>query len=103
MIALPKPQKGKKKSSSNKSNLTEETMIEISEKLGEALEFKNEMTITTYNRGKYEKFTGVIQSANPETKMITFDIGNFQYHKISANIIVDVEKEKVFYAFSFSW
>lgn len=90
MTAIPKPPK-KKKSSNSKPVLTEDKMIELSEKLGEALEFKNEVTITTYRNGKYEKFTGVIQSANPETKIITFDVGNYQYHKISANIIVDVE------------
>ncbi|WP_162985773.1 YolD-like family protein [Virgibacillus sp. Bac330] len=56
--------------------------------MADALEFKNEITITTYNRGQYEKFTGVIQSANAETKMITFDVGKFM---VSANIIVDVE------------
>ncbi|MFU0790629.1 MAG: YolD-like family protein [Virgibacillus proomii] len=91
MTAVPKPPKTKKRSASNRPNLTEDKMIELSEKLGEALEFKNEVTITTYRNGKYEKFTGVIQSANPETKMITFDVGNYQFHKISANIIVDVE------------
>jgi hypothetical protein len=53
--------------------------------------FKNEITITTYRNGKYEKFTGVIQGANPETKIITFDAGNYEYRKISTNIIVDVE------------
>ncbi|WP_258871969.1 YolD-like family protein [Virgibacillus dokdonensis] len=62
--------------------------FEVTKKLADALEFKNEITITTYNRGQYEKFTGVIQCANAETKMITFDVGKFM---ISANIIVDVE------------
>lgn len=90
MSSVPKPPK-RKKSSSNKPNLTEDKMIELSEKLADALEFKNEVTITTYNRRKYEKFTGVIQSANPETKMINFQTNNFENHKISANIIVDVE------------
>ncbi|GAA0429364.1 hypothetical protein GCM10008934_18730 [Virgibacillus salarius] len=65
--------------------------MEISERLADALDFRNEVTITTYRKGKYEKFTGIIQSANPETKMITFSVGNFEHHKISANIIVGVE------------
>ncbi|KNE22497.1 YolD-like family protein [Virgibacillus pantothenticus] len=90
MSSVPKPPK-KKKSSNSKPVLTEDKMIELSEKLADALEFKNEITITTYNRGRYEKFTGVIQSANPETKMITFDVGYFEHYKISANIIVDVK------------
>ncbi|GGJ50841.1 YolD-like family protein [Virgibacillus salexigens] len=91
MASVPKPPKTKKKSANNKPNLTEDRQLEISEKLADALDFKNEVTITTYRKGKYEKFTGVIQSANAETKMITFDVGNFEHHKISANLIVEVE------------
>ncbi|WP_121605378.1 YolD-like family protein [Virgibacillus sp. Bac332] len=91
MTAVPKPPKGKKKSASNSPKMTEDKLLEISERLADALEFKNEVTITTYRKGKYEKFTGIIESANPETKMITFNVGNFEHHKISANIIVDIE------------
>lgn len=55
------------------------------------MEFKNEVTITTYQRGNYEEFTGIIQSANADKKMITFQEG-FNQLKISANTIVDIEK-----------
>ena len=66
-------------------------MMEINEKLAEAIEFETEIAITTYSSKKYEKFTGVIKSVNKETKMITFDTGALDYLKISANIIVGVE------------
>lgn len=90
LLSVPKPSKSKRKNVSNKPVMTEDKMMEIAEKLGEALEFKNEVKITTYQHGKYEEFKGVIQAADPNTKMITFQEG-FNQLKISANIIVDIE------------
>lgn len=90
MTAIPKPAKSKKQST-QAPKLTEFEQMEIAEKLADALEFETEITITIYNRKKYERFTGVIRKADHNTKMITFDTGEFEHHKISANIIVGVE------------
>ncbi|MEI3605897.1 YolD-like family protein [Pseudogracilibacillus sp. SE30717A] len=51
MLAVPKPSKSKKKAVNNKPDTSEDRMIEIAEKLGEALEFKSEVTISTYQHG----------------------------------------------------
>lgn len=89
MTFVPKPAKSKKKKSEGAPKLNEFEQLEIAEKLADALEFQEEITITTYRNKKYEKFTGIIRNADPNTKIITFDNGGLDHYKISANIIVD--------------
>ncbi|GGE47437.1 hypothetical protein GCM10011391_27800 [Pullulanibacillus camelliae] len=91
MTAVPKPTKTKKSNKTAGPQLTEDDLIEIGERLAEAYEYKTTITITTFFRKKYETFTGIIKGVNPETKMISFDVGELDPIKINANIIVDVK------------
>ncbi|WP_339165344.1 YolD-like family protein [Siminovitchia sp. FSL W7-1587] len=90
-LAVPKPPKTTKKSSSSGPKLTEFDLIEIGEKIEDAIEYGTTVTITTYRNKRFEKFTGVIKSGNPNTRMLTMDIGEIDDIKISVNIIVDVK------------
>ncbi len=87
--AIPKPasEKGKVKT----PKLTEDDFLEIGERISEAIEYRSEITITVYRYGNYEKYTGIIKSANAQTKMLVFDDGGLDDLKISLNIIVAVE------------
>lgn len=64
MYAVPKPEKTKAVSV---PKLTEEDFIEIGEKIGEALEYENEVEITIYHSKQHESFTGIITSADSQT------------------------------------
>lgn len=90
MNSLQKPKKTKKEST-QAPKLTEDDYIEIGEKLADAHEFETEVTITTFRNKEYENFTGAIRGMDPNTKMISFDVGELDYIKISANIIVGIK------------
>lgn len=88
MTAIPKPKKTYKTSEAPK--LTEEDFEEIGEKINEALEFKNEVEITTYHQKQFASARGVVASANSQTGKLTLQAG-YEEIKININSIVSVK------------
>ncbi len=88
MTAIPKPKKSTK--SSDAPKLTEEDFEEIGEKIAEALEFKNEVEITTYHQKQYESARGVVTSADSQTGKLTVEVG-YEEIKININSIVSIK------------
>ncbi|MEK5038744.1 YolD-like family protein [Sporosarcina sp. FSL K6-3457] len=88
MRAVPKPKKTYK--SSDAPKMTEEDFEEIGEKINEALEFKNEVEITTYHQKQFESAKGVITSADGQTGKLTMQVG-YDERKININSIVSVK------------
>lgn len=88
MTAVPKPKKSTK--SSDAPKLTEEDFIEIGEKINEALEFKNEVEITTYHSKQYETARGVVTSADSQTGKLTMQVA-YEEIKININSIVSIK------------
>lgn len=88
MTAIPKPKKSTKSSAAPK--LTEEDFEEIGERINEALEFKNEVEITTYHLKQYESARGVITSADGQIGKLTLQVG-YEEIKININSIVSVK------------
>lgn len=88
MTAVPKPKKSTK--SSDAPKLTEEDFIEIGERINEALEFKNEVEITTYHQKQFETARGVVTNADSQTGKLTMQVG-YEERKININSIVSVK------------
>ena len=89
MRAVPKPPKSN--SGSQRPKLTESDYEEIGEKIGEALEFQTEVTITIYFEKKLESVTGIIKSADSQTGKLTLESSPFNSVKINIMSIVSVE------------
>ncbi|WP_203249216.1 YolD-like family protein [Sporosarcina beigongshangi] len=87
MTAIPKPKKTN--NSVAGPQLTEYDFIEIGEKIGEALEFGNEVEITTYHLKQYESARGIITSADGQKGKLTLQVG-LEDVTISINAIVSV-------------
>ncbi len=87
MTAIPKP----KKTNNNVAvaQLTEYDFIEIGEKIEEALEFGNEVEITTYHLKQYESARGIVTGADGQKGKLTLRVG-FEDINISINAIVSV-------------
>ena len=88
MTAIPKPKKTYKSSEAPK--MTEEDFEEISGKINEALEFKNEVEITTYHQKQFESARGVVTSADGQIGKLTMQVG-YEEIKINMNSIVSVK------------
>lgn len=88
MRAVPKPKKTYKSSEAPK--LTEEDFEEIGEKINEALEFGNEVEITTYHQKQFASARGVVTSADGQTGKLTMQAG-YEEIKININSIVSVK------------
>lgn len=88
MTAIPKPKKTNKSDAG--AQLTEYDFIEIGEKIAEALEFGNEVEITTYHLKQYESAKGIITSADSQKGKLTLRVG-FEDVTISINAIVGVK------------
>ena len=88
MSAVPKPKVTKNVVASPK--LTEEEFMEIGEKIGEALEFNNEVVITVFAQKRYETVVGKITSADAQTGFLKLQVG-FDSVRININNIVSVE------------
>ncbi|QNK87726.1 YolD-like family protein [Sporosarcina sp. resist] len=88
MAAIPKPKDTKKSVAGPK--LTEYDFLEIGEKISDALEFKNEVEITTYQRKQHEKFVGIVKDADGQKGVLTMQIG-YEDIKINMNNIVSVK------------
>lgn len=88
MTAVPKPKKSTK--SSDAPKLTEEDFEEIGEKINEALEFKNEVEITTYHQKQFETARGVVTNADSQTGKLTMRVG-YEEIKININSIVSIK------------
>lgn len=89
MTAIPKPTKTKKSGVAG-PQLTESDFIEIGEKIGEALEFKNEVEITTFHRKQFESARGIVTSADGQTGTLNLR-SNYETIKINMNSIVSVK------------
>lgn len=89
MTAIPKPPKTKKSAAAG-PQLTESDFIEIGEKIGEALEFENEVEITTYQRKQFESARGIVTSADGQTGTLNLRV-NHEDIKINMNSIVSVK------------
>lgn len=87
MTAIPKPKKTHKSGAG--PQLTEYDFIEIGEKIGEALEFGNDVEITTYHLKQYESARGIITGADGQKGKLTLRVG-FEDITISINAIVSV-------------
>ena len=88
MTAIPKPKKVNKSVSG--PQLTEYDFQEIGEKISDALEFKNEVEITTYHRKQYESARGVVTSADGQKGTLNLRV-NYEDIKINMNSIVSVK------------
>lgn len=71
MYGVPKPPKTKVVSG---PKLTEEDFIEIGERIGEALEYKNEVEISIYHNKQHENIIGVITSADSQTGKLSLKV-----------------------------
>ena len=87
--AVPKPPKSN--SGTQKPKLTEFDYEAIGEKIGEALEFQTEVTITIYFEEKLESVTGIIKSADSQIGQLTLESNPFNSVKINIMSIVSVE------------
>ena len=88
MRAVPKPKKTHKTSDAPK--MTEEAFEEIGEKINDALEFQNEVEVTTYHLKQFESAKGVITSADGQTGKLTMQVG-YEEIKININSIVSIK------------
>lgn len=88
MTAIPKPKKSTKSTAAPK--LTEQDFEDIGEKIYEALEFENEVEITTYHQKQYESARGVVKSADGQNGKLTMQVG-IEEIKININSIVSVK------------
>ncbi|WP_342505849.1 YolD-like family protein [Sporosarcina sp. FSL K6-2383] len=88
MTAVPKPKKVHK--SSDAPKLTEEDFEEIGEKINEALEFSNEVEITTYHQKQFDSAKGVVTNADGQTGKLTMRVG-YEEIKININSIVSIK------------
>ena len=88
MTAIPKPKKTNKSDAG--AQLTEYDFIEIGEKIAEALEFGNEIEITTYHLKQYESARGNITSADGQQGKLTLRVEHEDI-RISINSIVSVK------------
>lgn len=89
MTAIPKPSTSKKAGVVG-PKLTEEDFLEISEKIGEAMEFDNEVEITVFFQKMLEKVIGKITSADAQTGLLKLQVGRDSV-RININNIVGVE------------
>jgi len=88
MTAIPKPKVTNNNAAGPK--LTEQDFEEIGEKIGEALEFGNEVEITTYHLKQYESACGIITSADGQQGKLTLRVEHEDI-RISINSIVSVK------------
>ena len=88
MTAIPKPKKTYKGTDAPKLN--EQDFEDIGEKIGEALEFGNEVEITTYHQKQYESARGIITNADGQSGKLTLLVG-LEEIKINMNSIVSVK------------
>lgn len=88
MTAIPKPKKTYKISDAPK--LTEEDFEEIAEKINDALEFKNEVEITTYHQKQFASARGIVLKADGQTGKLTLQVG-YEEIKININSIVSIK------------
>jgi len=70
--------------------LTEYDYIEISEKIGESLEFQSEVSITTFQQKRYETYVGVVKGADTQTGMLTLHTDSEGNMKIKIDAIASV-------------
>jgi len=89
MTAIPKPSTSKKPGVV-KPKLTEEDFLEISEKIGEAMENNNEVEITVFHQKRIEKISGVITSADSQTGFLLLNVDHDNV-RININNIVGVD------------
>lgn len=89
MRAVPKPPKSD--NGPQRPNLTEFEYEEIGEKIGEALEFRTEVTVTLFYDQKFESISGVIQSADAQIGKLTLDIDEVNSVTINIMSIVGIE------------
>lgn len=89
MRAVPKPPKTE--CDVKDPELTEFDYIEIGEKIGEALELKNEVEITIFFEKKYESFSGIIKSADANASVLSLDMGSAGSVNINIMSIVGVQ------------
>lgn len=89
MQAVPKPEK-----SSNPQErpvLTEFDYEEISEKIGESLEFETEVLITLYYNERFESVSGVIKHADAQTGRLVLSTSETNDVRINMKSIVGIE------------
>lgn len=89
MRAVPKPPKSD--NGPQRPTLTEFEYEEIGEKIGEALEFGTEVTITLFYEQKFESISGVIKSADSQTGRLTLFTDAVNSVRINMKSIVSVE------------
>lgn len=89
MRAVPKPPKSENKA--QRPKLTEHEYEEIGEKIGEALEFGTEVTITLFYDQKFESISGVIKSADAQTGKLTLYTNEVNNVIINIMSIVGIE------------
>ncbi|WP_438312186.1 YolD-like family protein [Sporosarcina sp. FA9] len=89
MTAFPKPSTSKKGGVMG-PKLTEEDFLEISDKIGEAMEHNNEVEITVFHQKRIEKISGVITSADSQTGFLQLS-ANHDSVRININNIVGVD------------
>lgn len=89
MRAVPKPPKTE--NVPQRPKLTEHEYEEIGEKIGEALEFGIEVTITLFYDQKFENISGVIKSADAQIGKLTLYTDEVNSVKINIMSIVGIE------------
>ena len=89
MSAVPKPPKSE--NGAQRPILTEQDFEEIGEKIGEALEFGTEVTITLFYHEKFETISGVIKSADSQIGKLTLYTDEVNSVIINIMSIVGVE------------
>lgn len=88
MTAVPKPKKVNKSVAS--PQLTEFDYQEISEKISDAMEFKNEVEVTIYAHKRYESVNGIVIDVDGQQGKLTLQTG-YESVKINMNNIVGVK------------
>lgn len=89
MRAVPKPPKSENKA--QRPKLTEYEFEEIGEKIGEALEFGTEVTITMFYDQKFESISGVIKSADAQIGKLILSTDEVNSVTINIMSIVGIE------------
>lgn len=89
MRAVPKPPKSE--NGAKRPVLTEHAFEEIGEKIGEALEFGAEVTITLFYNEKFESISGVIKSADSQNGKLTLYTDDVNNVIINIMSIVGIE------------
>lgn len=64
--------------------------MQISEKIGEAMEYNSEVEITVFYQKRYEKVSGKITSADAQTGLLKLQVG-LDSLRININNIIKVE------------